>query len=140
MRILLAGALAALCLGGVAFAQDTTNAGTVTGASACGEAPARPTLPDGAAANRAAMDAANTAYTAWSQAYHANLTCRRTEADNARATWQARVAEYNAAATALNESNTSWEAEVAEYNGRSGSTETQVDVPPAGSRRPRQSN
>jgi hypothetical protein len=136
MRILLAGAAMALLVAGSAYAQtEETSAGTAS-ASTCGELPARPTLPDGANANREQMDAANTAYTAWSQTYHANLTCRRTEADNARATWQARVAEYNAAATGLNESNTSWEAEVAEYNAR-GNT----DAPSAaGTRRPRQSN
>lgn len=119
MRILLAGAVAALLMAGAAYAQtDGSTAGVVTGASSCGELPARPTLPDGATADREGMDAANVAYTAWSQAYHANLQCRRTEADNARATWQARVSEYNGGATALNDSNTAWEAEVAEYNAR----------------------
>lgn len=136
MRILLAGAAMALLVVGSAYAQtEGTNAGTAA-PSTCGELPARPTLPDGANVNREQMDAANTAYTAWSQAYHANLTCRRTEADNARATWQARVAEYNGAATGLNESNTSWEAEVAEYNAR-GNTDAPSTT---GTRRPRQSN
>jgi hypothetical protein len=134
MRILLAGAVAALCMAGAAFAQ-TEGAGTVQSASSCGELPARPTLPDGATADREAMDAANAAYTAWSQSYHANLTCRRTEADNARATWQARVSEYNAGASGLNESNTAWEAEVAEYNAR-GNTDRST----TGGRRPRSSN
>jgi len=120
MRVLLAGAVAALCMAGAAYAQTegAPAAGVVTSASSCGELPARPTLPDGATADREGMDAANVTYTAWSQAYHANLQCRRTEADNARATWQARVAEYNGGATALNDSNTAWEAEVAEYNAR----------------------
>lgn len=118
MRILVAGAFAALCVAGSAFAQTDGAAGAATGVSACGELPARPTIPDGAAATREQMDAANVAYTAWSQAYHANLTCRRAEADNARATWQARVGEYNGAATSLNESNTLWEAEVTEFNAR----------------------
>lgn len=121
MRVLLAGAVAALCMAGAAYAQTegaAPAAGVVTNASSCGELPARPTLPDGASANREAMDAANVTYTAWAQSYHANLQCRRTEADNARATWQARVAEYNAGATALNDSNSSWEAEVVEYNAR----------------------
>lgn len=136
MRILLAGAAMALLVAGSAYAQtEATNAGTAT-VSTCGELPARPTLPDGATANREQMDTANAAYITWSQAYHANLACRRTEADNARATWQARVAEYNAAATGLNESNTSWEAEVTEYNARGS-----ADAPSTtGSRRPRQSN
>lgn len=120
MRVLLAGAFAALCMAGAAYAQTegAPAAGVVTSASSCGELPARPTLPDGATADRAGMDAANVTYTAWAQAYHANLQCRRTEADNARATWQARVVEYNAGAVALNDSNTSWEAEVVEYNAR----------------------
>ena len=123
MRILLAGAIAALLMAGAAYAQtEGSTAGVVTGASSCGELPARPTLPDGATADREGMDAANLAYTAWSQAYHANLQCRRTEADNARATWQARVAEYNSGATALNDSNTAWEAEVTEYNARGPAT------------------
>ncbi len=136
MRVLLAGAAMALLVAGSAFAQ-TEGAGTAQGASSCGELPARPTLPDGATADREAMDAANTSYTAWSQAYHANLTCRRTEADNARATWQARVGEYNAGAAALNDSNTSWEAEVAEYNAR-GNTNTERTT--STGRRPRSSN
>jgi len=117
MRVVFAGVIASLLMAGSAVAQTEGTAAPVA-VSSCGELPAQPALPDGAAADREAMEAGNAAYTAWSQAYHANLQCRRAEAESARLLWQAHVAAYNAGATALNQANTTWEADVAEYNVR----------------------
>lgn len=118
MRVLLAGAIMALLIASPAAAQDGTTPAAAPPPSACGELPARPTLPDGATASRQQIEAANTTYIAWSTAFHANLQCRRAESEAARATWQARVSEYNAGAGLINEANTAWEAEVAEFNAR----------------------
>lgn len=121
MRVLLAGAVLALLIASPVAAQTGGATVAPTGPvapSACGELQAAPTLPDPATATREIMDAANTTYTAWSTAYHANLQCRRAESDAQRAVWQARVAEYNAGATALNERNSAWEAAVAAFNAR----------------------
>lgn len=113
MRMLL-GAVAALSWVSAAAAQTTETAG----ASECAAPPPAPTLPDGAAATREQMDAANAAFSTWAQAYRANLQCRRTEAEALRQRWQARVAEHNALADALNERHSAWEADVAEFNDR----------------------
>lgn len=123
MKVLL-GAAAAVLLMAVPAAAQTTPA-----ASTCAALQPAPTLPDGAVADREAMEAANTAFMAWAEAYRTVLTCRRTEAEGIHAQWQARVSEYNAGAEQLNSTNSSWEAEVAEYNERNPRRSTSVRRP-----------
>ncbi len=121
MRVLLAGAVLALLIASPVAAQTGGATVAPTGPvapSSCGELPAPPALPDPATATREIMEAANTAYTAWSTAYHVNLQCRRAESEAARSVWQARVAEHNAGAAAINEHNAAWEAAVVAFNAR----------------------
>lgn len=118
MRVLL-GAMAAVLLPTSGAAAQVGGESAGASAAACSAAPAMPSLPDGANASREQMDAANTAFTTWALAYRNNLQCRRAEAEALYARWQARVAEHNALADALNQQHTAWEAEVAEFNDRS---------------------
>jgi hypothetical protein len=119
MKLLLcAGAL--MLTSAVSAAAQTTPAPAPGVQSACASLPAQPTLPNGANADRAAMEAGNTAFTAWSQAYRAGLECRRAEAEELHARWRASVDAFNSAASAINSANQAWEAEVAEFNDRGG--------------------
>lgn len=119
MKLLLC-ASALMLATALSAAAQTTPAPAPDAQSACASLPARPTLPNGATADRAAMEAGNVAFTAWSQAYRANLECRRAEAEELHARWRASVDAFNSAASAINSANQAWEAEVAEFNDRGG--------------------
>ncbi len=120
MKVILGVAVAAMLFAAPALAQ-TTPAPAAVPPSTCGEAPAVPTLPDGATTTRRQdMDAANTTYTAWAESYRANIVCRHAEAEALMAQATARAAEHNAAVEAFNATTTAWQAEVAEYNARGG--------------------
>jgi len=128
MKIAFAAALAALTLtAGAAAAQTATPAPATAAAPAvqpsrCAAFPAEPTLPDGATArNSRAMQEGDNAYQTWGRAMEAVLECRRGEAEELRVaamTHEARVQEYNAAASRLNAVGQAWIAEAAEYNAR----------------------
>ncbi len=128
MKIAFAAALAALTLttAGAAFAQAPTTAPAAAApavpASRCAAFPAEPTLPDGATArNSRTMQEGDAAYQAWGLAMQTVLECRRVEAEELRIqalTHEARVNEYNAAASRLNAVGQAWVAEAAEYNAR----------------------
>ncbi|MGE0742063.1 MAG: hypothetical protein AB7O98_12035 [Hyphomonadaceae bacterium] len=94
-----AAVLALACASAPAFAQDGTTpapaAPAVTATSQCGATPPAPTVPDGATADRAAMNTANEAYQAYGTAMQANLACRRDEVTALRAQAQALTDEYN---------------------------------------------
>jgi hypothetical protein len=122
MKVILGVAVAAMLFAAPALAQTTPApaAPAAIPASSCGEAPATPTLPDGATASRRDMDAANTTYTSWAEAYRANVQCRHAEAEALQAQAAARAAEHNAAVELFNTTTTAWEADVAEYNARPG--------------------
>lgn len=122
MKVLIAAAAAAVLIALPASAQTATAPAAPAPPSQCGALPAPPSLPDGAAANRQAMDAGNTAYNAWLANYRTNLDCLRAEAQAALAISQARAAAYNAGADTLNTTNQSWSAEVAEFTARNGAT------------------
>lgn len=119
MRVLVGAATALLLMAAPAAAQNETGGAQTE----CAPFPEAPNLPDGATSDRAAMEAANGRYSAWAHAYQAGLACRRAEAEQLRAAWQASVADHNAAADHMNQTNARWEAEVAEFNGRSGQRE-----------------
>ena len=116
MKLLIGAAAAALLLTGTAMAQTATP--TTLPASSCGAAPTVPTLPDGATATNAQIEAGNNAYNTWAQAMQANVQCRRAEAEALRAQADARTTEYNGYAQQLNQTVATWQAEVAEYNAR----------------------
>lgn len=128
MKIAFAAALAALTLttAGAAFAQAPTTAPAAAAptvpASRCAAFPAEPTLPDGATArNSRTMQEGDATYQAWGLAMQTVLECRRVEAEELRVqalTHEARVSEYNAAASRLNAVGQAWVAEAAEYNAR----------------------
>jgi hypothetical protein len=120
MRVLFGAAAMAMLISSSAMAQTEGAAPAApVPPSECAALPTAPTLPDGAQGTREQMDAGNTAYNAWGEAYRAALACRRTEAEALQARWRARVAEYNAAAESLNTQSGAWEAEVQEFNARS---------------------
>lgn len=120
MKILLGAALAAALFAAPAFAQSETVTATPAPVppSACGTPPAPLTLPDGATASRAEMEAGNTAYVAWYGQYTAIIQCRQAEATALRAQFEARFTEHNTAVEALNAANVSWTAEAEEFNAR----------------------
>lgn len=119
MRILIAAAAAALCTSGVAWAQtETSQPAEPAPATACGELPSNPTLPDGATANHEAMQVAQDALQAFDTTYRANLQCRRAELDRLTAQLQARRDEYNNGASNLNALLATWQTEIDEFNAR----------------------
>jgi hypothetical protein len=138
MRLLIAVS-AALLLAVPAAAQTTTTPQGVTAPaqtpatpppppSRCPDFPAEPTLPDGATArNMSEMNRGNEAYQAWGTQMQRVLECRRTEAQELRATAQAamahaeaRVQEFNNAVERLTTVGAAWQAEANEFNNRRG--------------------
>jgi hypothetical protein len=87
-------------------------------ASRCGVVPPAPTIPDGATANRAAMNAARTAYNEWGAQAQTVLACRRAEVEELRARTDALVNEYNAANSQARVVSEQMVAEVAEFDAR----------------------
>lgn len=120
MKVILGVAVAAMLFAAPALAQTTPApaAAAAIPPSSCGESPAAPTLPDGATASRQDMEAANTTYTAWAEAYRTNVVCRHDEAEALQAQASARAAEHNAAVETFNSMIAAWQADVAEYNAR----------------------
>lgn len=120
----LAVAFAALVSATAASAQTTAPAAPTPPIppSRCPGFPSPPTLPDGATArNSREMMAADAAFQEWARAVQTVLECRRVEADELRIqalTHEARVTEYNEAATRLNSLSQAWSEEAAEYNAR----------------------
>ncbi len=122
MKVMVGAALAAAVLCGVATAQTVTTPPTTapasTAPSRCEAFPEVPTTPDGAAANRAAMTAAEAAFNAFDATTRAVLVCRRTEFEELQATSNLRREEHNAGANAMNAAITAWRAEIEEFNAR----------------------
>lgn len=115
MKLLIGAAAAALLFAGTATAHTAT---PPLPPSRCGAPPTAPTLPDGATASSAQVEAGNTAYNTWAPLMQANVQCRRAEAEEMRAQADARTTEYNGLASQLTTTVSSWQAEVAEYNAR----------------------
>lgn len=126
MKVLIGAAAAALLMTVSAAAQTTTPAPTTPTVTAPVEVPPSrcpaltpaPTLPDGATATTADMEAGNVTYQTWATAYQSGVACRRTEVEELRAQEAARRTEYNAGAEVLNTTTTNWVAEAAEFNAR----------------------
>lgn len=114
MKVLLGAAVMALLVASPAVAQTDADAPSTQ----CGAIAPPPTLPDGATAEYAAMEAGNAAFRAWAESNRSVLECRRQEVEAAQARYQALRNEFNAGADQLNATNASWEAEVAEFNER----------------------
>ena len=108
--------VAALAVG-PALAQ-TEGAPAPAASSRCGAIPAPPTVPDGATANRRAMNAAREAYNAWAPQAQTVLDCRRTEVQELTARAEALVSEFNAANAQAREVSQQMVAEDAEFNAR----------------------
>jgi hypothetical protein len=133
-------ALAAACafgFGGVAFAQ-------AAGAAVCPAAPTPPTLPDGATAKGAEMNAGNKAYNTWAVAAKARLDCVRKGIETLETNtnvaqyveavaklkavqdtpevkdYGAKVSAYNAEAEKMNAISESWKKSGETYNARVG--------------------
>lgn len=120
MRLFLGLVSAAVLMSTPALAQtETPAAAPAAVTSRCGEpVAAPPTLQDGATASRGAIEQMQTQLTAWADATRVKLECRRTEAQEARATADALTNAYNAQAAQLNTTIAAWQAEVDEYNAR----------------------
>ena len=105
MKVLIGAAAAAFVLtASPAFAQAALTPN-------CTGFEAAPTLPDGAAASRAEVEAANTRIQAWAEAGRVKLLA--CQADVAAMTQAFNTAEQQRRAA-----TTAWEAEVAEFNAR----------------------
>ena len=110
-------------IGAPSTSTTTTTATTATPAgppatSRCGAFPADPTLPDGAHATAAAMEAGNTAYQAWGTAFQAAIACRRQEYNEKNAELESLRAQYNSSAQHINGISASWQASADAFNAR----------------------
>jgi hypothetical protein len=115
MKVLLgAAAVAALLIATPAMAQDTPAA-----AAACGNVePAPDNMPDGASANRSAVEAYTQRFNAWAEATNQVLACKRAQAEAARAEADRLTTEFNAQNSTIRGSVAAWTAEVEEFNAR----------------------
>jgi hypothetical protein len=115
MKLLLGVAVAALLIASPAMAQ--TDAAPAA-ASCAAVAPAPGDQPDGATADRAAVEAYTERFNAWAEATGQVLACKRARAEEARARADALTTEFNTENTALRTAIDSWTAEVTEFNAR----------------------
>jgi hypothetical protein len=115
MKLLLGAAVAALLIASPAIAQ-TGAAPAADCGTFVGEAPAG--APDGATANRAAVDAYTQRFNTWAEAQRQVLLCKRQQAEAAQAAAQAAINEYNVDNAAVNTAITAWTAEVTDFNAR----------------------
>jgi hypothetical protein len=116
MKLLLsAAAVVALLIASPALAQTDA----APAAASCGAAPPAPSdQPDGASADRAAVEAYTQRFNAWAEASMQVMTCKRTRAEAARAAADALTAEYNTENGARNTAIAAWTTEVEEFNAR----------------------
>lgn len=115
MKVLLgAAAVAALLIATPAMAQDTTAA-----PASCGAVEAAPgDMPDGASANRNAVEAYTQRFNAWAEATNQVLACKRAQAEAARAEADRLTNEFNTNNSSVRTSVAAWTAEVEEFNAR----------------------
>lgn len=116
MKLLLsAAAVAALLIASPALAQTDA----APAAASCGAvAPAPDDRPDGATADRAAIEAYTERFNAWGEATNQALACKRARAEAARAQADALTNEFNTENAAVRTAIEAWTAEVAEFNAR----------------------
>jgi hypothetical protein len=130
MKLALGAAISALAFATVALAQTTETVpaaptpppapAIVTPPSACGDLPAKPTVPDGAVAKEKDMKAADAAVQAWQASVQTNLKCRKAEFEAADAIRVARFNDYNNVVRELNSFGAVWTTEAQKYNARTG--------------------
>lgn len=89
--------------------------------SNCSDFAPAPTLPDGATADREAIEVGNTQYQTWGQARLAKLQLCRAEIEALRAQLLTFEQSYNSNNGELGTVVTNWQAEVAEFNERGAS-------------------
>ena len=129
MKVLIGAVAATLLMGGMALAQPTTTTTTtatttapaaapVVAPSACPTLADPPTAPDPATATRDQMQVAVAAYEAWRPQAQAVIDCRRPEVDNARATSEARTAEWNRMAPVVRDTAQSFASATAAFAAR----------------------
>jgi hypothetical protein len=115
MKLLIGAAVAAFLIASPALAQTDA----APAAASCGAvAPAPANAPDGATANRGAVDAYTLSFNAWAEATQAVLSCKRQRAEAARAAADAMTNEFNTENAALRTAITAWTTEVEEFNAR----------------------
>jgi hypothetical protein len=116
MKFLLgAAAIGALLIASPAIAQTEA----APAAASCGTiAPAPGDRPDGATAERPALEAYTTRFNTWVEATNAVLACKRSRAEVARATADTLTSEFNTENTTVRDSIAAWTAEVEEFNAR----------------------
>lgn len=115
MRLLIGAAAAAFLMAAPAVAQ-TPAAPALT--STCGEYPPQPTLPDGASANRAAMERGVEAYNTWITAAQAVQNCRNAEMTAWRTAYEGIGARNEADVQSANALNATWRADLEEFEAR----------------------
>ncbi|MEJ0060501.1 MAG: hypothetical protein WDM79_13410 [Terricaulis sp.] len=125
MKVLIGAGAALFMFAAIASAQTPTpapepaaNPNVQVAASQCPTPPPNPTIPDGAVADGAQMEVANTVYMAWATTMQQITVCRRNEYETALATARVRRDEHNAIAEQLNTVTQSWTAESTEYCAR----------------------
>lgn len=124
MKILIGAAAVLLMCGSVATAQTppaptAPEARSATPiASQCPALPPEPTIPDGAVADNAAMEAANVVYMNWGTSMQAAIACRRGEYETYLESARVRREEHNAAAARLSAVTEAWQGETLEFCAR----------------------
>lgn len=114
MKVLFGAAVAALLMAAPAMAQ--TGAAPAAACGALAPMPGDP--PDGATASREVVEAYTQRFNAWAEASNAVLTCKRTEAEQARARADALTTEFNTENASVRDAVAAWTAEVTEFNAR----------------------
>ena len=113
MKFLIGAAAAVLLSAAPAAAQTPPSVATN-----CSDFAPVPSLPDGAAADRAAVAAGNALYETWGQERLAKLRLCRAEIEALRAQLAPLEQGYTTANTELAAFVAAWQAEVAEFNAR----------------------
>ena len=125
MKLLLGAAVAALLVASPAAAQTDA----APAATSCGSVTPGPPAnqPDGATADRAAVEAYTVQFNTWAEANNQVLSCKRARAEEARARADALTSEFNTENTALRTAITAWTTEVEEFNARPAARRPQRD-------------
>jgi|CXWL01.1.fsa_nt_gi Skp family chaperone for outer membrane proteins len=122
MRILIGAVAMALI-----FAAPPASAQAQPAPSNCSDFAPVPTLPDGATADRDAIEAGNTQYESWGHARLAKLQLCRADIEALRAQLVPLEQSYNSNTEELNTVVANWQVEVAEFNARPGSARNRRD-------------
>jgi hypothetical protein len=114
MKLVLGAAVAALLMASPAMAQ--TDAAPAASCGTLEPMPADP--PDGATASGEVVEAYTQRFNAWATASNAVLSCKRTQAEQARARAEALTTEFNTENASVRDAIAAWTVEVTEFNAR----------------------